>query len=83
MLTLLKGARVFDPANGIRGETRDVWINGSHICPAPSDPSSADRTIDLSGRVLMAGAIDIHSHIAGGNVNTAAITITVGIEIII
>ena len=26
---------------------------------------------DLEGAVTMAGALDIHSHIAGGNVNTA------------
>jgi formylmethanofuran dehydrogenase subunit A len=31
------------------------------------------RTINLTGKVLMAGAIDIHSHIAGGNVNTARV----------
>ncbi|RYE84909.1 MAG: formylmethanofuran dehydrogenase subunit A, partial [Hyphomicrobiales bacterium] len=30
-----------------------------------------DRTIDCTGMVVMAGAIDIHSHIAGGHVNTA------------
>ncbi|MGB5734848.1 MAG: formylmethanofuran dehydrogenase subunit A [Thiohalocapsa sp.] len=73
MLTCLQGARLFDPVNGLRGEVGDVWVDGSHICPPPSVPSRADRTIDLTGRVLMAGAIDIHSHIAGGNVNTARV----------
>ena len=31
----------------------------------------ADETYDAAGKIVMAGAIDIHSHIAGGNVNTA------------
>ena len=73
MLTRLTGARVYDPANGVCGEVRDIWVEGTHICAAPANPSAANRTIDLSGKVLMAGAIDIHSHIAGGNVNTARV----------
>jgi formylmethanofuran dehydrogenase subunit A len=73
MLTRLTGARVFDPANGIRGEVRDVWIDGGRICDPPRDGATAARTIDLSGKVLMAGGLDIHSHIAGGNVNTARV----------
>jgi formylmethanofuran dehydrogenase subunit A len=71
MLTRLQGARVYDPANGCRGEVRDIWIDDGHICAPPTDPAADGRSIDLSGKVLMAGAIDIHSHIAGGNVNTA------------
>ena len=31
----------------------------------------ADATYDAAGKIVMAGAIDIHSHIAGWNVNTA------------
>src|SRR5690606_18954698 len=30
-----------------------------------------DEVFDASGSIVMAGAIDIHSHIGGGNVNTA------------
>lgn len=30
-----------------------------------------DAVHDVSGQIVMAGAIDIHSHIAGGNVNSA------------
>ncbi|MGB5834929.1 MAG: formylmethanofuran dehydrogenase subunit A [Thiohalocapsa sp.] len=73
MLTRLTGARVYDPANGVRGEVGDIWVDGLHICSPPTDSAEADRTIELSGRILMAGAIDIHSHIAGGNVNTARV----------
>ena len=31
----------------------------------------ADETYDAAGKIVMAGAIDIHSHIAGSNVNMA------------
>src|SRR5262249_46622295 len=32
---------------------------------------AADETHDATGKIVMAGAIDVHSHIAGINVNTA------------
>ncbi len=34
MLTLLKGARLFDPANGIRGEVGDIWVERHSHLPA-------------------------------------------------
>jgi formylmethanofuran dehydrogenase subunit A len=37
----------------------------------PPRAARADATYDASGKIVMAGAIDIHSHIAGSNVNTA------------
>ncbi|MGQ0445064.1 MAG: formylmethanofuran dehydrogenase subunit A [Beijerinckiaceae bacterium] len=69
MLTLLKGGRIVDPVNG-RDETGDLWIEGGRIVAAPAG-RLADEVHDVSGKIVMAGAIDIHSHIAGGNVNTA------------
>ncbi|HXZ14482.1 MAG TPA: formylmethanofuran dehydrogenase subunit A, partial [Roseiarcus sp.] len=38
---------------------------------AKPDGREPDKTIDVAGHIVMAGAIDVHSHIAGGNVNTA------------
>lgn len=69
MLILLKGGRVVDPVHG-RDEVGDLWIENNRII-APPAGRAADVTHDVSGRVVMAGAIDIHSHIAGGNVNCA------------
>ena len=69
MLTVLRGGHVVDPATGQDG-VGDVWFEDGHII-APPRGGQADREIDASGHVVMAGAIDIHSHIAGGNVNTA------------
>lgn len=73
MLTRLKGGRVYDPANQVNGEITDIWFRDGVICAPPQDPNEADETFDVSGKIVMAGAIDIHSHIAGGNVNNARV----------
>jgi formylmethanofuran dehydrogenase subunit A len=69
MLTRLAGGRVIDPANG-RDEVGDVWMRDERIIDAPRE-RQPDATYDATGKIVMAGAIDIHSHIAGWNVNTA------------
>jgi len=69
MLTCLRGGHVVDPANGVDG-VGDVYFESGQLIAAP-DGREPDVTHDVSGHVVMAGAIDIHSHIAGGNVNTA------------
>ncbi len=69
---LISGGTVYDPANGVDGEVRDLWIDGGKIVQAPSDPAvKANRTLDASGYVVMPGGIDMHCHIAGPKVNTA------------
>lgn len=69
MLILLKGGRIVDPVNGC-DEIGDLWIENDRIV-APPPGGVADEVHDVSGKIVMAGAIDIHSHIAGWNVNTA------------
>lgn len=69
MLTRIKGGDIVDPVNGLLGKG-DLWIRDGEIVEAPRG-GRADRTFDASGCIVMAGAIDIHSHIGGGNVNTA------------
>jgi formylmethanofuran dehydrogenase subunit A len=70
MLTRLAGGRVIDPAHG-RDGVGDVWIRDGRIVESPPVGAHADATYDVSGKIVMAGGIDIHSHIAGVNVNTA------------
>ena len=69
MLTCLRGGRIIDPANGGM-RAGDLFIEDDRIVAGPVG-RTADHTHDVSGKVIMAGGIDIHSHIAGGNVNTA------------
>lgn len=71
----LRGGRVYDPANGRRGETMDLYIRDGRIA-APPGETVADQEYDLAGKVVMPGGIDIHSHVAGGKVNLARVLMT-------
>jgi formylmethanofuran dehydrogenase subunit A len=71
MLTRLRGGTVYDPATGVDGVVRDVWWRDGRIVPAPAAATQADVEFDASGRIVMAGAIDLHSHIGGGKLNLA------------
>jgi formylmethanofuran dehydrogenase subunit A len=70
-LVKLTGARIYDPANGVDGELRDLYIEDGRLVTPPRDGRHADQEFDLKGRVIMAGAIDLHTHIGGGKVNIA------------
>ena len=70
MLIRIRNAHIVDPANR-RDEIGDLWIRDDTIVAPPQDGAQADETVDASGLIAMAGGIDIHSHIAGANVNTA------------
>lgn len=65
----LKGGRVLDPANGENAVARDVEILDGRIVAATNE--TADQEYVLNGDIVMAGGIDLHSHIAGGKMNLA------------
>lgn len=68
----ISGGTVYDPANGIDGEVRDLWIEDGRIVAPPSNPEVRPaRNLDASGLVVMPGGIDMHCHIAGPKVNMA------------
>lgn len=68
----LSGGTVYDPANEINGEVRDVWIAEGRIVPTPQVGEQPKfQTLDCQGRVVMPGGVDMHSHIAGHKVNVA------------
>jgi formylmethanofuran dehydrogenase subunit A len=73
MLIKLSGGTVYDPVHGINGEQRDIYIRDGHITRKPAASVKVDRNYNLRGKVIMAGAIDIHTHIGGGKVNIARI----------
>lgn len=71
MLIELQNGTIYDPAQNLHGEQRDLFIQDGLMANDPGPDAKFDAVYDLAGRIVMAGAIDIHSHIAGGNVNTA------------
>ncbi len=60
--------KVYDPANGIDGEIRDICVQDDRIV---EDTPPDARRIDAQGMVVMPGGVDIHCHIAGPKVNLA------------
>lgn len=71
MLIKLSGGTVYDPVHGINGEQRDIYLQDGYISRKPASSIKIDKTYDLNGKIIMAGAIDIHTHIGGGKVNIA------------
>src|SRR6056297_1294717 len=70
MLTCIQGGRLVDPAHKIDA-VGDLWIEGDRIVPGPPAAVAADRVLDAAGCVVMAGGIDLHTHIGGGKVTLA------------
>ena len=70
MLIKLSGGKVYDPANKVSGEVRDIYVEDGKIV-APKPNARVDETYDLKGRIVMAGAIDPHTHIGGGKMTIA------------
>lgn len=71
MYTKLTNGIVYDPVHGINGKQRDIYICDGYITRKPSPNVKICQTFDMKGKVIMAGAIDIHTHIGGGKVNIA------------
>jgi len=70
---LLKIARgtVYDPAHGVNGEVRDLYVRDGRIVEAPAADERIDQEYDAGDCIVMAGAIDLHTHIGGGKMNIA------------
>jgi len=69
-MILIRGAEVYDPANGVNGQVRDLWVDGDRIAPAPPEPGTPE-VIDGSGTILAPAGVEIHTHVAGYGLNSA------------
>ena len=63
----ITGGTVYDPANGINGEVKDLYIADGRFV----SECAAGRSIDATGMVIMPGGVDVHTHVAGGSINFA------------
>ena len=63
----ITGGKIFDPANGINGEIRDLCIQHGRFVESVDD----GRTIDATGMIIFPGGVDVHTHVAGGAINFA------------
>lgn len=84
---LLRGARVLDPSQGL-DDTVDVAVHNGCIAAVGRDlQGEARQLIDLAGRLLTPGWIDIHSHIYAGattwGVHADAVCLATGVTTIV
>ncbi|MFK8114198.1 MAG: formylmethanofuran dehydrogenase subunit A [Rubripirellula sp.] len=63
----ITGGKIYDPANGINGEVRDLCVDDGRFV----DSVSGGRTIDATGLIVFPGGVDVHTHVAGGSINFA------------
>lgn len=71
MLVKLTGGKIYDPAHKVNGEVRDLYIEDGRIARDPGPKARAAQEYNVRGKIIMAGAIDLHTHIGGGKVNIA------------
>lgn len=64
----LVGGTIYDPANQVDGEARDLCIEDGRIVASLPDGAP---TLDVRGMVVMPGGVDIHSHLASSSCNHA------------
>jgi formylmethanofuran dehydrogenase subunit A len=64
---LVRNGFVYDPANGVDGDRMDIAVKDGKIVEKVDERRA--KKIDVSGMIVMPGGVDIHSHIAGSEVN--------------
>lgn len=68
MELLVRNGFVYDPANGVDGDRMDIAVKDEKIVEKVNERRA--KKVDASGMIVMPGGVDIHSHIAGPEVNT-------------
>jgi formylmethanofuran dehydrogenase subunit A len=68
MELLVRNGFVYDPLNEINGEKMDIAVRDGRIVESVNERRA--RKVDASGMTVMPGGVDIHTHIAGSEVNT-------------
>ncbi|MDT7838294.1 formylmethanofuran dehydrogenase subunit A [Aquabacterium sp. OR-4] len=66
----LSGGRVIDPTQALDDRVMDLVLRDGRMAAADY-AGPVTTTLDASGCVIMAGGIDMHTHIGGGKVNLA------------
>ena len=70
-LIKLANGKIYDPANQVDGIVKDIYLRNGRIVERPRSDETISQTYNLTGKVVMAGAIDMHTHIGGGKINIA------------
>jgi formylmethanofuran dehydrogenase subunit A len=65
---IVKNGFVYDPLNRIDGEKMDLAVSDGKIVGKVDEEKA--KVVDASGMIVMPGGVDIHTHIAGAEVNS-------------
>ncbi len=71
MVIKLSNGKVYDPVHEVDGQVKDIYIVDDKISLSAPENKKIDQEIDINDCIVMAGAIDMHTHIGGGKVNIA------------
>ena len=71
MAIKLTGGQIYDPVHRIDGDQQDLYIVNGKLRKNISADEKVESTFDVNNCIIMAGAIDLHTHIGGGKVNIA------------
>jgi len=66
----IKNGIIIDPKNGIDGEKMDIFIKEGKIVEESEVKKEECKIIDAKDKLVVAGGIDMHAHIAGSKINT-------------
>lgn len=64
---IIKNGYVFDPLNRIDGEQKDIILSKGKVVESVKERDAV--VINASGKIVMPGGVDLHSHIAGSKIN--------------
>jgi formylmethanofuran dehydrogenase subunit A len=64
---VIKNGYVYDPINEINGDKMDISIKDGKIVDEVKEREA--KIIEASGKTVMPGGVDLHSHIAGSKIN--------------
>ncbi len=69
----LTGGNLLDPALGIDNEPRDIAFKDGKVAAVADyiDPLSATLTVDVSGKLVTPGLVDLHGHFYHGGSSSA------------
>ena len=67
----LESGNIFDPQNNIFNKKMDLYIADGKIISKKNIKGKINKIINCSNKIVMPGAIDMHTHIGGGKVNIA------------
>jgi dihydroorotase len=69
----LTGGNLLDPGLGINNEPRDIAFKDAKVAAVSEriDPASATQSIDVSGKLVTPGLIDLHGHFYHGGSGSA------------